>query len=129
MLEILERITIGKGQPGDIEQLERLGAQVKDGALCNLGQTAPNPVLTTIQYFRNEYEAHIIHKKCPAKQCQAIIDYSINNNCVGCTLCKRKCPTSAITGERKEKHVINRNLCVKCGECAKVCRFEAVDIE
>jgi len=129
MLETLERITQGKGQTGDIEQLELLGAQIKNGALCGLGQTAPNPVLTTIKYFRSEYEAHICDKKCPAKQCQALISYSINDNCAGCTLCKRKCPTSAITGERKEKHIISQPLCIKCGECKKVCRFEAVDIE
>ena len=129
MLENLERITQGNGQPGDIEQLEQLGASIKNGALCNLGQTAPNPVLTTIKYFREEYEAHIHEKKCPAKQCQALVNFNINAQCIGCTLCKRVCPTGAITGERKEKHAINHSLCVKCGECAKVCKFEAIEVE
>ena len=129
MLETLERLTKGEGQEGDIEGLIKLGNQIKDGALCGLGQTAPNPVLTTIKYFRNEYEAHINNKKCPAKQCLALISYNINNKCVGCTLCKRKCPTNAITGERKEKHAINQDLCVKCNECAKACKFDAIDVE
>ena len=129
MLEILERLTQGKGRAGDIEQLETLGNQIKDGALCGLGNGAPNPVLTTIKYFRHEYEAHIEQKKCPAKQCLALLKYTINDACVGCTLCARKCPTHAISGERKEKHVVDHALCIKCGECAKVCKFEAVNIE
>jgi len=128
MLETLEKLTKGEGQPGDIEKLQRLGQQIKDGALCGLGQTAPNPVLTTIKYFREEYDAHIESKKCPAKHCQALIKFQINEKCTGCTLCKRKCPTDAIKGERKEIHVIEDEKCIKCGECAKVCRFGGVDI-
>jgi len=128
MLETLERITAGEGQPGDVEKLQQLGAQIKDGALCGLGQTAPNPVLTTIKYFRDEYDAHINAKKCPAKQCQALVTYRINDACVGCTLCKRKCPTNAITGELKAKHVIDDAACVKCGKCAEVCKFKAVEV-
>ena len=128
MLEILERLTKGEGQPGDVERLEQLGKQIKAGALCGLGQTAPNPVLTTIKYFREEYDAHINLKKCPTKQCHALVTYSINDACAGCTLCKRKCPTDAISGEVKTRHVIDNEKCVKCGECAKVCRFNAIDI-
>ena len=128
MLETLERITAGEGQPGDVEKLQQLGAQIKDGALCGLGQTAPNPVLTTIKYFRDEYDAHINMKKCPAKQCQALITYSINDACTGCTLCKRKCPANAITGELKAKHVIDHSACIKCNKCAEVCKFKAVDV-
>jgi len=129
MLETLERITQGEGRMGDVEQLVQLGTQIKDGALCGLGQTAPNPVLTTIKYFRNEYDAHINSKKCPAKQCQALIIFSINESCTGCTLCKHKCPTDAIGGELKAKHVIDDAKCIKCGKCAEVCRFNAVEIE
>jgi len=129
MLETLERITEGEGQPGDVEKLQQLGAQIKDGALCGLGQTAPNPVLTTIKYFRDEYDAHINAKKCPAKQCQALVTYRINDACTGCTLCKRKCPTNAITGELKAKHLIHDAACVKCGKCFEVCKFKAVEVD
>ena len=129
MLETLERITAGEGQPGDVEKLQKLGTQIKDGALCGLGQTAPNPVLTTIKYFRDEYDAHINAKKCPAKQCQVLLTYRINDACVGCTLCKRKCPTNAITGDLKAKHVIDDAACIKCGKCAEVCKFSAVEVD
>jgi NADH-quinone oxidoreductase subunit F len=127
MLEILTRITEGKGKEGDIELLEELCYGIKDGALCGLGQTAPNPVLTTIRYFRDEYEAHIRDKKCPAGECSALIEYSIDaDKCVGCTMCARNCPVEAISGSVKETHSIDKDKCIKCGKCYSVCRFGAV---
>ena len=127
MLEILTRITEGNGQPGDVELLEELCYGIKDGALCGLGQTAPNPVLTTIKYFRNEYDAHINDKKCPAGECSSLIEYSIDKDkCKGCTLCARNCPVGAISGEVKSAHTIDVNKCIKCGKCIVTCRFGAV---
>lgn len=127
MLEILTRITEGNGQPGDVELLEELCYGIKDGALCGLGQTAPNPVLTTIKYFRNEYDAHINDKKCPAGECSSLIEYSIDKDkCKGCTLCARNCPVGAISGEVKSAHTIDINKCIKCGKCIAICRFGAV---
>lgn len=127
MLEILTRITNGEGQDGDVELLEELCYGIKDGALCGLGQTAPNPVLTTIKYFRNEYEAHINEKKCPAGECSSLIEYSIDKyKCKGCTLCARNCPVNAISGEVKLAHTIDVNKCIKCGKCIATCRFGAV---
>lgn len=127
MLEILTRITEGNGQPGDVELLEELCYGIKDGALCGLGQTAPNPVLTTIKYFRNEYDAHINDKKCPAGECSSLIEYSIDKDkCKGCTLCARNCPVGAISGEIKSAHTIDINKCIKCGKCIATCRFGAV---
>lgn len=127
MLEILTRITNGEGQDGDVELLEELCYGIKDGALCGLGQTAPNPVLTTIKYFRNEYEAHINEKKCPASECSSLIEYSIDKDkCKGCTLCARNCPVNAISGEVKSAHTIDVNKCIKCGKCIATCRFGAV---
>ena len=116
----------GKGQDGDIEQLEELAARVKNSSLCGLGQTAPNPVLTTLKYFRSEYEAHIADRKCPAHHCTKLLTYTITDDCTGCMLCLKACPVEAITGERKEKHVINQDLCTACGECYKVCNFNAI---
>lgn len=130
MLEILNRIVKGEGREGDIELLEELCYSIKDGALCGLGQTAPNPVLTTIKYFRNEYEAHINDKKCPAKSCPDLLEYTIDaDKCRGCTLCAKKCPANAISGEVKSEHKIDRDKCIKCGSCVSVCRFGAVNVD
>jgi len=130
MLEILNRIVKGEGKDGDIELLEELCYSIKDGALCGLGQTAPNPVLTTIKYFRNEYEAHINEKKCPAKACTDLLTYSIDaDKCKGCTLCAKKCPVGAISGTVKNAHSIDADKCIKCGACFTNCRFGAVSVE
>lgn len=127
MLEILTRITEGKGQDGDVELLEELCYGIKDGALCGLGQTAPNPVLTTIKYFKDEYIAHIKDKTCPAGECSSLIEYSINADaCKGCTLCARNCPVGAISGTVKNPHVIDTDKCIKCGKCIQSCKFGAV---
>ncbi len=129
MLEVLTRIADGNGQAGDIELLEELCYSIKDGALCGLGQTAPNPVLTTIRYFRNEFEAHITDRKCPAGECTALISYGINaEKCVGCTKCARNCPVHAISGAVKQVHSIDQTLCIKCGKCAENCNFGAVEV-
>lgn len=129
MLEILNRIVNGEGRDGDIELLEELCTTIKDGALCGLGQTAPNPVLTTIRYFRNEYEAHIYDKKCPAGHCPSLITYQIDpEKCRGCTLCAKKCPVGAISGTVKEPHTIDPAKCIKCGKCLETCKFGAVSV-
>jgi len=128
MLEILERITSGEGKEEDLDLLEDLAYKIKDSSLCGLGQTAPNPVLTTLKYFRDEYEAHIKEKRCPAHNCPALLTYRIvADNCRGCTLCAKKCPVQAITGEVKKVHVIDQDKCIKCGLCYDVCAFEAVE--
>lgn len=130
MLEILERITEGKGEDGDIEKLEELAYQIRNNSLCGLGQTAPNPVLTTLKYFRHEYEAHIYDKKCPAKVCKPLLTYSIDpEKCTGCTVCAKKCPVNAINGSRKTLHSIDQKVCIQCGECFTVCKFEAVLVD
>ena len=129
MLEILDRITNGEGKEGDIELLEELCISIKDGALCGLGQTAPNPVLTTIKYFRNEYEAHIKDKKCPACECAALITYLIDTEkCIGCSACAKVCPVDAISGKIKSPFTIDTEKCIKCGNCYSKCKFDAVKI-
>ncbi len=127
MLEILTRICEGEGKEGDIELLEELAYQIKDSSLCGLGQTAPNPVLTTIRYFRNEYEAHIYDKKCPAKSCKPLLTYTvIEEKCTGCTVCAKNCSVDAIIGSRKEAHTIIQEKCIKCGVCYTKCKFDAI---
>jgi len=127
MLEILTRITKGEGEPGDIEKLKSLGRQIKDASLCGLGQTAPNPVLTTIRYYKDEYEKHINDGRCPAASCTALVDFHIDpEKCTGCTVCAKNCPVDAIAGEAKKVHTIDNSVCVKCGKCITSCRFDAV---
>ncbi len=127
MLEILTRITEGKGKMEDIDLLEELSEQIIKTSLCGLGQTAPNPVLTTLRYFKHEYIAHIQDKKCPAGSCTALIKYEIDpEKCIGCTACKRQCPVDAISGDVKEVHVIDPEKCIKCGACVDACRFNAI---
>ncbi len=127
MYEIMERITSGEGRDGDIEELEKLGEMIKQTSLCGLGQSAPNPVLSTIRYFRNEYENHIKHKTCHAKVCKPLMHFEIDKDkCIGCSLCSRKCPTSCIPGSREEKYTITQIDCVKCGNCLDVCPVGAV---
>jgi NADH:ubiquinone oxidoreductase subunit F (NADH-binding)/Pyruvate/2-oxoacid:ferredoxin oxidoreductase delta subunit/(2Fe-2S) ferredoxin len=130
MLEILTRICKGQGRPEDIELLEELGSMIQKFSLCGLGTSAPNPVLTTILYFRDEYESHIRDKKCPAGVCKALFHYEIDAEaCTGCTVCARKCPQEAISGEKKELHTIDQEKCIKCGICYDACKFDAVVVK
>jgi len=127
MNEILQDICAGKGRKGDVELLESMAAAIKVGSLCALGGSAPNPVLSTIRYFRDEYDAHILHKKCPAGVCKALISYGIDKEkCTGCGACAKKCPVEAISGERKKAHEIDQEKCIKCGVCMETCKFDAV---
>jgi len=128
MLEILQRICNGEGRDGDIETLEMLCGQIRTTSLCGLGQGAPNPVSSTLTHFRHEYEAHIYEKRCPAKVCKGLIRFDILDNCTGCTVCARNCPVNAITGQRRQLHVIDPNMCVRCGICVQVCNFNAIEI-
>jgi len=128
MLDILERLCAGDGKKGDIEELEHLARSVKKGSLCGLGKTAPNPVLTTIRYFRSEYEAHL-EKRCPAGRCRALIRYSITDDCIGCTLCAQHCPAQAIAMTPYEKHAIDAAKCIRCGTCKNLCPTHAVKVE
>ena len=128
MLEILERIVSGRGEEGDIEKLQMLGENIKNAALCGLGKTAPNPVLSTIKYFRDEYEAHIRDKKCPAGHCKALLNYIIDKSkCIGCGACAKVCPTNAISGKVKEPFEIDQSKCIKCGACMARCKFNAIE--
>lgn len=130
MLATLERICAGQGQPGDIDYLLELGEEIKRSSLCGLGQTAPNPVLSTLRYFRDEYEAHILDDTCPSKICKGLITYSvIPENCTGCMVCLRNCPADAIRGEKKEVHVIDIDACTRCGTCATLCKFDAILVQ
>lgn len=130
MLEILTRITEGKGEEGDIEKLEELAYQIKDSSLCGLGQTAPNPVLTTLKYFRAEYEAHIYDKKCPAKSCKELLKFEvIKELCNGCGVCARNCSVDAIKGDRKQPHFIVEEDCIRCGICFEKCKFDAINVQ
>jgi NADH:ubiquinone oxidoreductase subunit F (NADH-binding)/NAD-dependent dihydropyrimidine dehydrogenase PreA subunit len=127
MLEILTRITEGRGQEGDVDRLLRLADTIRRASLCGLGQAAPNPVLSTIKHFRAEYDAHVREKRCPAGVCRNLLSYTIDGGkCTGCTACRRNCPVQCIAGEVKKPHVIDRSKCVKCGKCFEVCKFNAV---
>ena len=129
ILEILERICDGKGKPDDIPLLQHLCEQIKQDSLCGLGQGAPNPVVSTMEHFMDEYEAHIYEKRCPAKVCRSLITYHIDEDaCTGCTVCARNCPVNAIAGTRKEVHVIDTEICIRCGICKQVCAYNAVEV-
>jgi len=128
MLEILDRICSGEGRPGDVERLEDLARKVQTSSLCGLGRTAPNPVLTTLRYFREEYEAHI-EGHCPAGVCPALITFRITDRCIGCTICVQHCPVQAIPPSPYEVHVIETDKCIRCGTCRRVCPEDAVIVE
>jgi len=126
LLEYLEKITSGEGKLEDLDEMEKLCYYIKENSLCGLGQTAPNPVLSTLRYFRDEYEAHVIDKKCPAGVCKKLMQFFITDKCVGCSLCARKCPVSCISGKVKEKYTIDQSKCIKCGVCMENCKFQAI---
>jgi NADH-quinone oxidoreductase subunit F len=127
MLDILDRLCEGQGRKGDLEELEELAHYVKKASLCGLGKTAPNPVLSTLRYFREEYEAHLAGR-CPAGRCKAMIAYSVTDDCIGCTLCAQHCPSDAIAMTPYEKHAIDAAKCVRCDTCRQVCPVDAVKV-
>jgi NADP-reducing hydrogenase subunit HndC len=128
--ELLEHITKGKGTMSDLDRLRNMSHVIKDTSLCGLGQSSPNPVISTLDNFMDEYVAHVTVKKCPAGQCRDLMEYFIiSANCVGCTACARVCPVNAISGERKEPHLINPSICIKCGACMEKCKFDAIVIQ
>ncbi|MCK5579336.1 MAG: 4Fe-4S binding protein, partial [Planctomycetes bacterium] len=130
LLKILDRICRGQGKEGDIELLEELGQAIQDASLCGLGQSLSNPVLSTLKYFKDEYEAHIKDKKCPAGVCKSLITYMIDKEkCKGCGLCMKDCPQEAIAGEKKQVHTIDQEKCIKCGVCFEVCKLKSVVVE
>ena len=127
LLEILDKIISGNGEMEDLDRLEELSNYIKSASLCGLGQTAPNPVLSTLRYFRDEYITHIVDKKCPAGVCKSLLQYKINaDKCKGCTACARKCPVGAINGAVKAVHTIDTAKCIKCGACIATCKFDAI---
>jgi len=129
MNNVLTRICQGQGRMGDIELLEELSRTIQDTSLCQLGGSAPNPVLSTIRYFRDEYQQHIENKRCPAGVCKALVRYRIRpDKCTGCLACIKPCPEAAITGEREQLHVLDQNKCIKCGICFEVCTYDAVEV-
>lgn len=128
--EKLEKITSGNGTMQDLDELEQLCYYIKENSLCGLGQTAPNPVLSTLRFFKDEYIAHVRDKKCPAHVCKSLMSYEIiADKCRGCTACKRVCPVNAISGEVKQPHVIDKSVCIKCGACIQKCKFDAIVIK
>ena len=127
LLEMLDKITSGKATLEDLDKMEELCYYIKANALCALGQTAPNPVLSTLRYFRDEYVAHVVDKRCPAGVCKKLLQYTIQEDkCKGCTMCARKCPVNAISGKVREPHVIDQAKCIKCGTCLESCKFNAI---
>jgi ferredoxin len=128
MLEILERVCAGQGRESDLSALEDLARHVGRASLCGLGQTAPNPVLTTLRYFRDEYEAHVRDKRCPAGRCKALVRYRVLDNCTGCTLCAQACPVDAIEARPYEKHVVADDRCTRCGMCVSACPEAAIEV-
>ena len=127
MLHILEKISAGRGKEEDLDKLEQIALQTRQGSLCGLGRTAPNPVLTTLKYFREEYEAHL-QGTCPARRCKDLITYTITDRCIGCTICAQKCPAGAIPLIPYQQHKIHQDSCIKCGTCRQVCPSEAVEV-